>query len=147
MATISTLRERLSSINVSEEAETAIDESSDVIVREQKDQLLHGERADGDKIGRYRSNKYARVKNEMNPLPGLGYMDWRVTGTLHNEIFIDVRPQTFILDSADEKTSSLIDRFGDPFGLTLESRIIVIKEKLRPVLVTNIKKKLGLWVK
>lgn len=80
----------------------------------------------------------------MNPLPGLGYMDWKLTGELQNEIFIDVRPASFVIDSADSKTSGLISRFGDPFGLTLESRITVIKEKLKPVFVGNIKSKLGI---
>jgi len=144
MPTISQFQARLKSVNIPDEATYAIGESRGVITREQKNQLLRGLRADGTKIGRYRSKVYAAKKAAMNPLPGFGFMDWKLTGELQNEIFIDVRPGSFVIDSADGKTGSLISRFGDPFGLTLESRIIAIKEKIKPVFLSNIRKKLFL---
>lgn len=142
MTTINKIRNRIASLDIADEAATAIDQSRNVIINEQKDQLLHGLRADGTKIGKYKNRAYALKKAAMNPLPGVGFMDWKLTGELHSDIFIDVRPETFVIDSVDSKTGGLIDRFGDPFGLTLESRKTVINTRLRLDFVRNIKAKL-----
>ena len=142
MSTINEIRRRIASLDISDAAATAIDQSRNVIVKQQHDQLLHGLRADGKKIGRYKNKAYAAKKAAMNPLPGFGFMDWKLTGQLHKDIFIDVRKETFVLDSADSKTGGLISRFNDPFGLTLEGRKVVINARLRADFVRNIKAKL-----
>lgn len=144
MSTISTIQKRLQALNIQEVAADAIEESSDVILREQKNQLLRGERADGKKIGRYRSPIYAAKKAALNPLAGFGNMDWRLTGALHNNIFLDVRDASFVLDSGDPKMGKLVEEFGDPMGLGTESRVKVIDEKLGRVFRDEIGKKTGL---
>ena len=144
MASINDILTRLDTLSVSQEAQEALIDSSDNIRDAQRDQLLHGIKKDGTGIGKYRNKKYAQKKFDQNPLAGLGNVDWKLTGALHKDIFIDVRSDVFVIDSADSKTGDLIKKYGDPFGLTPKSRETVIKEKLQENLVKRIKNKLNL---
>ena len=144
MATINQLRSRLTALNVKEEAEEALYQSREEMIELQGDQLSHGLNSKGGKIGKYKSDKYAAKKFAQNPLAGLGNMDWILTGELKGELFVDVRPQTYVIDTADPKAGKLIEDFGDPFGLTKESKVKLIAGKLRPVFIKNVKEELKL---
>lgn len=144
MATILSMLKKFEQLNTDEIAVDSIDATKDEIKVKQKDQLLHGLRPDGSKIGKYRSNKYATKKYALNPLAGIGNVDLKLTGDLHREIFVDVRDNTLVIDSADEKTGSLINKYGDPFGLGSERRAEYINETLRKVFIDNIKKVVSL---
>lgn len=144
MTTVVDLKNRLSKVDVGFESETAIDATKGDMITKQKDQLLHGLRRDSNKIGKYKSNSYARKKNSLNPLPGFGNMDWKLTGQLHKEIFVDVRSETFVIDSADDKTGKLIERFSDPFGLTKENQADYVEESLRPRFMKQMHEATGL---
>ena len=79
----------------------------------------------------------AKKKGKLKPI------DLHDKGDFQNDIFIDVRTDTFILDSADSKTDKLIKQFGEEiFGLSPDS-----KELARPViqkqLVKEVKVKLS----
>jgi hypothetical protein len=142
MATVNDMIRRMKSLNVPQEAEEALYQSREEIIELQGDQLLHGKNREGGKIGKYKSDKYAAKKFAQNPLAGLGNMDWILTGELKRELFVDVRQQTYVIDTADPKAAHLIKDFGDPFGLTKESKVKLIADKTRPVLVKNVKAKL-----
>lgn len=144
MGTILSLIKKFEQLNTDDIAVESIDETKEEIKVKQKDQLLYGLKADGTKIGRYRNNKYAAKKYALNPLAGFGNVDLRLTGELHREIFVDVRDNTLVIDSADEKTGSLINKYGDPFGLGSERRAEYINETLRKVFIDNIKKVVSL---
>ncbi len=73
--------------------------------------------AKGEKIGKYRSSKYARVKNEMNPLAGLGNVDLKLTGAFHAGIKVTVNAETFTTESIDKKGPDLKAKYGEVFGL------------------------------
>jgi len=74
---------------------------------------------DGTKIGKYKSEKYAAKKLAQNPLAGSGNVDLKLTGEYHEELFVDVREQTLVIDSAAsaDKIENIIGKYGDPLGL------------------------------
>lgn len=131
---------RLSSLDVKNEAFIAVSETKDEITKIQKEQMYQGLNAEGEKIGRYRNNKYARVKNEMNPLPGLGVPDLKLTGAFYTGFKTEVTPEVFKTSSTDSKNDELTAKY-DPFGLNKDSKS-EYAQKLKPVLVRNIKQKL-----
>ena len=144
MTTVTDLRVRLQKIDISFQAGEAINDTKETVIDKQRDQLLHGLRADGTLIGKYRNKVYAAKKFAQNPLAGFGNMDWKLTGSLHRELFVDVRNDLYVIDSADEKTGGLSQQFKDPFGLTKESQQSYIDEKLRSVFIERVKKESGL---
>lgn len=142
MSTINQLRSRLTALNVKEVGYQSVEETKEVIAEIQREQMFQGLNAEGKKIGRYRNNKYARAKNEMNPLPGLGIPDLKLTGAFYRGFETKVTPETFSTSSTDEKNDELTAKY-DPFGLNKESKVDYA-EKLRPVFVKNVKEKLKL---
>lgn len=144
MTTISDLLETLERLDVPFEAAESIHDSRETIVEKQRDQLLHGIRANGKMIGKYRSKVYAAKKFAQNPLAGFGNMDWKLEGDVHRDLFVDVREDIYIIDSADSKTGDLIERFGDPFGLTEESQVELIDERLEEAFLDRMHNATGL---
>lgn len=138
------LNEVLQKTDVAFEAAEALHDSRQTVIQLQQEQLKHGKRANGEMIGKYRSKAYAALKHAMNPLPGLGNMDWKLTGALHKDLFIDVREDIYIIDSADSKTGSLIERFGDPFGLNDDSTTTLIDSELDDVFMERMHNVTGL---
>ena len=142
MATVNQLRSRLTALNVKDVSFRSVEETKEVITEIQRQQMFQGLNAEGKKIGRYRSNKYARVKNEMNPLPGLGIPDLKLTGAFYAKMETDVTPEVFKSFSTDEKNAELTAKY-DPFGLNKESKS-KYAGKLRPVFIKNVKENLKL---
>lgn len=123
MASLFELRKRFENLNIDQLAKEAIKETREQLIDIQKDQLLHGERKDGSKIGRYKNSSYAAKKFSNNPLAGSGNVDLKLTGEYHEELFVDVREQTLVIDSAadPDKVASIIEKYGDPLGLNEQS--------------------------
>lgn len=142
MATIDKLIRNAQSLDLREVVEDAMDATKKELVRSQRDQLLHGLRADGGRIGQYKDKYYAKKKYALNPLAGEGNMDWKLTGELHADIFADVRDNTVVLDSADPKTGALIERLGDPFGLTRDRREVYAQDHLAPEAIGRIQQQI-----
>lgn len=136
--------EAIESINISDLAAQSIDDTKENIKDLQRDQLLHGLRGDGKKIGKYRSRKYAAAKNAMNPLAGLGNVDLKLTGAVHGDLFVDVREDEYVIDSADSKMGKLIEKYGDPLGLAQENEQKYIDETLEEAFIKNVEDKMGL---
>lgn len=144
MPTVSDLREKLKRLDFEIELEIAVETTSDTIINKQKDQLLHGLRADGKKIGKYRSRKYAEAKYGMNPLAGLGYMDWRLTQALYNDMYVRIQKGIIDIGSDDVKFEKLVDRFGDPMGLTEKSQVEYVGDVLEPEFIEQVRDTLEL---
>lgn len=144
MNTVHDLKEMIMAFDLRGEAAVAIDETRDQLLEKQRDQLLRGERANGKKIGKYKNPAYAAKKYAMNPLAGEGNMDWKLTGALHNDLFVDVREEDIIFDSGDSKTGDLIKRFGDPFGINKDNQEEYVKETLDDMYTERFRKATGL---
>lgn len=144
MGSISDIQKRLRGYDANNVAQNSLLDSADLIIKVQQEQLLRGERADGAKIGKYRNPAYAAKKNSLNPLAGLGNVDLKLTGELYKEVLLDVRDDSFVLVSGDTKTPGLIEKYGDPFGLSAKGRTKVINEKLQSIFVKRSKESLQL---
>ena len=107
--------------SIKEVVENSLIDTRNELTAAQRNQMLHGERSSGKKIGKYKNPDYAVKKYQMNPLAGLGFKDLKLEGDFHKEIIVDVRQNAVVFGSADEKTSDIIEREGDNiFGLTKE---------------------------
>lgn len=147
MTTIADLLDRINALDVSSESQYAIDETREQLAKRQQHQMLHGLNAKGEKIGEYKNPLYAEAKHRFNPLAGEGNVDLRLTGAFHKGIFVDVRTDTFVIESGDKKSGDLQERYGsDVFGLNEDTEPKYVKEDLEPVFLGNVRKALNLWV-
>lgn len=138
------LYNRIKKVNHTEAIEDTMEEASPVIRQKQRNQMHSGLNREGKPIGKYRSPAYAKKKNALNPIPGLGVPDLKLTGEFYKGIYSEVRGDKIIIDSTDGKTPALANRFGEEiFGLNKESKAEAVKE-IKPVLIKNMKKATGL---
>lgn len=142
MTTINDIRKRLSAVSIKDESFKSVSDTKSSITDIQKEQLSKGLNAEGKKLRRYRSRKYAVAKNAINPLPGLGNPDLRLTGSFYAGFKTVVTPETFATTSSDSKNEALTQKY-DPFGLNKESKVEYVKD-LRPVFVKKVREKLRL---
>jgi hypothetical protein len=145
MTTILSMIKRVQSFDVTKAAAEAMEEAAPLLTDRQKDQLLEGKNAKGQKIGRYRNPAYARMKAAMNPVPGLGVPDLKLTGDFWKGIYVDIRGDRVIIDSVDEKTQDLVDKYSEAiFGLNKNTKAEFVREDLRPVFIKTVREKLKL---
>jgi len=144
MATIEHLMRNLDKVNMKEVIQEAVTETTEEIKNYQQQQMfLKGERSDGEKIRRL-DGKYEiyapftvsvkRLKNQPTDRVTL-----RDTMSFHRGITIKAEAGKVIIDSTDEKTGSLIDRYGeDIFGLNKEYAAIYATNDMGPKATDNI---------
>lgn len=118
-------------------------ETQKPLVFYQQDQLIHGIRSTGKKIGKYASKKYASQKYKQSRRAGFGYIDEFLTGEFQSEIFVRVKKNSIEFWSADEKTRKIVARDGaDIFGLTPQNREKYSKKDLMPIAIKKIKQQI-----
>lgn len=140
MRSITSLINNLTAVNMQDIVAQSIDATRFDFVKFQKYQMMMGYRANGDRIGKYRNKSYAAMKFAQNPLAGYGWIDLRLEGYFQDDIFIDVRSNSVVISSMDEKTNDLIDRYGPSiFGLNQPSAEEYAVLYLQPEGVTQIK--------
>lgn len=145
MATTLDIVKRFEGLNVDTVSQEAMEQVTTPLKEKQKDQLLSGLNRMGEQIGKYRSPAYAKKKYAMNPLPGEGIPDLKLTGAFHREVYAEVRGDKVIVDSTNDKTQALVNKYGEKiFGLNTEKKIEFIKEDLKPAFIREIKKTLKL---
>lgn len=126
MGSISQIRQRFSIPRLKLAASEALYDTRSDIKLLQVDQLKLGMTGKGNKIGTYKSPKYAAMKFAQNPLAGYGNVDLIRLGVFSGDIFVDVRPDVLVIDSGDPKAAMLFQKYGDPLGLNMLSRIKLI---------------------
>lgn len=100
----------------------------------QKDQLYAGKTKKGTKIRPgYRNLKYAAAKAAMNPLPGFGTPDLKLTGSFYAGLDVEVGKDVFDIISKDEKGPMLENKYPDIFGLGTTYKSKYLSEGLGPV--------------
>lgn len=121
-----------------QEAYKILAEVQDQITALNTGQLLKGLTPQGQRLTpKYSRVRYARAKNQANPLPGLGTPDLKLTGKFHSEFYLTAKNKEFSLYSSDFKEEFLVKRYGKEniFGLTVENNKIVNYEILLPKLL------------
>lgn len=146
MGKLLNLISKIQKLDPAKVAENAINEVADEFTKAQKDQLLHGETSEGGTLRQYRNKAYARKKNAMNALPGLGNPDLKLTGKFYQGITTVASGGRVVIKSSDSKAQELEASYGKDkiFGLHQETKSQLIKEKLRPAFNRNIKKEIRL---
>ena len=126
-------------------AASSIDKTAEEISRLNVDQLRHGLTASEGRLKRYRNNKYARVKNEMNPLPGLGNPDFILTGAFTSKIQTEVSGGLIGTHSYDEKAPELEARDGadNIYGLGPARHKVYVEESLQPAFMGGVNEALN----
>lgn len=134
MATFAEMIQRMESLALEAAAEKSVEETAEKIEEKNRQQLVEGFDSDGNRLLRYRSNKYARAKHEMNPLPGLGNPDLKVTGNFQRRIEVRVSDGDIVTNSDDPKAEDLEEKYGlGIYGLGVEKGNEYIRDDLHPV--------------
>src|SRR5579862_6482787 len=134
MATPAETIDDLERLDIAAIVQEALEEKKQEYIRLNLEQLYEGLGSDGQKLTpKYRSNKYARVKNEMNPAPGLGTPDFYVTGQLYDNTFADVDSGGLEIDSRMDYTPKLEERWGEDlmWGLIDDNHELFVEEELQ----------------
>ncbi len=102
--------------------------TTDVFEVQQREQLTAGKTKTGAPISpRYQSNSYASRKAAINPLPGFGVPDLRLTGEFQRLIDVEAAENVFDIISKDEKGAALENKYADIFGLGGEYKTPYLK--------------------
>lgn len=125
MATASNLLKNLKAINVNDAVEYTLINKSSELLHAQRLQMKQGLSSNGKPFINKNTgtDEYApstaKRKGKKKPI------DLFDKGDFQKELFVDVRENTFVIDSADRKTDKLIKQFGgEILGLNEDSRKI-----------------------
>lgn len=116
----------------------SIEETQDEFIKLNKEQLLQGEKSTGESLGFYKNRQYAIRKNQLNPLPGLGVKDYKLTGKYYAGIILKIEGGKIVMTSQDEKTKWLEKGSDERFGLNDENKSLYVEQSLHPVLIKKI---------
>ena len=95
-------------------------------------QLQQGVNSKGRQLKGYQSNAYAKFKNQLNSLPGLGTPDLKLTGAFYSGWYIQEDSFPITMNSSDVKTQELIEKYGkEIFGLDKDS-LVTLREAVKP---------------
>lgn len=118
------MAQRFRALNPTQVLATAADKEVTKAADLNREQLFQqGTKADGTKLDPYKSDKYARRKNRMNPAPGFGNPDAYLTGDLHRQLRVEIRGDKAVFDSLSPHTPFMVKRDGPAiFGHTDDSK-------------------------
>ena len=144
--TFGELLENINQMDLEEISRRSLDQTIDRIADLNREQLKQGITSTGGRLRPYRSRNYAIVKNQMNPLPGLGNPDFLVTGAFHAKIQAERFGDTIGVHSYDQKAESLEARDGADkiYGLIPENHNLYVEEDLTPVYLKEVRQSLKL---
>jgi|GEM_PF-2217042 len=145
MQTIASLLEKFQNLDTDKIIEEAFEESTEDFAAENRDQMMHGLDRNEQRIGRYKNNRYAKKKNQLNALPGYGNIDLRLDGPYQNKIEIKVSGEIVEERSTDEKAEYIEANYGtDMYGLGGEFKAEFLDESLEPKVQEKISEVIGL---
>ncbi len=123
---------KLQKVDIELSAQVAMELTAGTATDQQRQQLAQGLRSDGSVLPDY---SFRSVFQYGKPQGPIRLYD---TGAFYRGMLIDVRQDIFILESADEKSTMLQNRYGaDILGLRDEAKNNWIKT-LRPVFMQQI---------
>ena len=125
MRTVGDLIDAVEGIDMNYLIAESLYQSGDDFVRLQREQMLRGEREDGQPIFNVKtgsdqySKSYAKRKGKSAPI------DLYDTGAFQSDIFLQINdPAVFIVDSGDSKSGKLQENYGrEIFGLNDNSQV------------------------
>ena len=137
---------RWKSVNLEAEIPKIIQNSSDEMVRLNREQLyVRGERSDNERLAPYRSITYALEKNNINPSPGLFNPDLYLTGDFQGGFYAQVKSgKSVSFGSTDFKSDRLERDYGkEIFGLTFDNKKVYLDTSIMPGIRSYITRQTG----
>lgn len=146
MGYLSDLKKKVERLDFTDIGTSAVANRENELEDLQRDQMMHGEGADGNKLGQYKNESYAIYKHGLNPEAGFPFKDLRKTGAFQNKIEAHIVGDEIILESTDPKAAEVLalTENKNVFGLNSEYTKLYIDESLRPEFHNLIKKTLRL---
>lgn len=141
------LLDRLDKVELKPIIILCLEQSQYEILAFNRGQLYDGKDNTGSLISpMYAEERYAIVKEEENPVPGLGIPDLFVTGDFYNGMGVVVNSSqyNFTISSRDIKAPKLELKYKNIYGLDPENTGYFSNEILKPKIVTELKERLGL---
>jgi hypothetical protein len=141
MATITEIMKRLEGLDVMQAAADSIDDTREDLIRHQLEQMFAGQNSKGREIKPfYRPSTIARKRKKGQPTDRVTLKD---TGSFYGGVFVDVRKDTFVIDSTDPKSAAIAERYKNIFGLAGQFKVDYIRD-LSPVFNSKIENVTGL---
>ena len=120
---------------------------ADEVVKLNREQMLEGIKKTGEKIGTYKSARYAARKAELNPKAGKGNVDLKFTGRFQKAMKTEIKGGNIDIASTDKKAGKLISKYGtDIYGLTKANWQIWLDKYFMPDFWIELQKATGLKV-
>ncbi len=111
----------------------ASEKGEEIIKLVQRQLYETGTNADGKKLKPYRNPTYARMKNAMNGLVGMGTPDFYLTGETYRQMRVEAESGQLRIVSFSDAFPDLIKRDGErPFDMNAESKHSFRKSTLYP---------------
>lgn len=142
--TIAGLYEKVQQLNTDRVIEQAFDDTSKQFAEANRDQMNDGIGRDGQKIGKYQNPAYARRKASLNPKPGYGNVDLRLTGAFQREIIVTANGDKVLTGSLDPKSPQLEAKYPNAFGLGGPYKAGYLANSLGPEIRRGITSVIGL---
>ena len=134
MGTISNMIERIQRLNIKEVAVISLQENTKNMADMNRQQLMEGVGSDGEPLNpSYAWESYARQKNQMNSLPGLGNPDLKLTGKTHDSITYTVEGEMIKskLNDVYGLEAKYTTALSSPFRLSKDFKALLIRHWLR----------------
>src|ERR1700688_2324220 len=148
MTTISELYEAFGQINLREDLQILILENGTAIAELVESQLEQGKLGNDTKIAPTYANKYySKKKYGMNPTPGYGVPDLKVTGEYYKGIGVAIRSaDEYVIESdVPYALQPSITQYGDELlALSDENKQIYCNDTLGPAISDYILEKTGI---
>lgn len=142
--TLFELYERVKKLNTDSVIEESFDDTAKEYADKQREQLTDGFGSDGNRLRKYRSPVYARMKNQMNSKPGFGNPDLRLTGSFHRGITMTANGDAILTGSVDAKTEALEKKYPKALGLAGPYKSDYLEHDLSPMIQRKITEVVGL---
>lgn len=136
------MQRRLDRFQIMKEVRETIEETSGAVIDFNQQQMYAGKRSTGTDIKPAYAPLTVLIKDQKGqPTDRVTLKD---TGSFYEGMFVDVNSETFDIDSTDEKTEALKEKYGNRiFGLTTESKSEYVHYTFFPALKERITRKLG----
>lgn len=117
------LAEKAKRIDVDKLALSVAQANAGLILERQKQQLTVGENSNGNDVGKYKSNRYARFKSSIGSQAPFGIVDLKVSGQLYDKLETKITEKDYSIDSKVSYSKYQIDRYGaNIYGLQEENQ-------------------------
>lgn len=142
MATLAEMSRRWKGLNLFKIYQEVITEETEEILDLNRDQLEKGKTSKGKKIKPKYKKRYAEKKNKLNPMPGLGTPDLKLSGGFYKSRTLKNKSGIFIFGATVAYKKYIEPKYDDIYGLDPKNQKIFIEETATEVYIEKIREQL-----